>query len=73
MIIKNNFNNKEMDPLNDYHKIGKGSKSLEHQYEMEKEGFIKENMNDSIVQDVLASDHAYDNTDRDEDKWDFFR
>ncbi len=72
MIIKNNFNKNSIVPLNDYHEIGKGSKSLDRQFEMKKEGFIPENMNNSVLQDIDRDDNEF-NDDKNEDKWSFFR
>ena len=73
MIIKNNFNEKSTNPLSGYHGIGKGRDSLDHKMELEKEGFIPENMDNSVIQDIINSDHEYDVDDKEEDKWDFFR
>ena len=75
MIIKNNFNEKDVEPLKDYHSIGKGSDSLDKKFEMEKEGFIPENMDNKVIQDIINSDHEYDEDDNDDnkDKWNFFR
>ena len=71
MIIKNNFNEKNANPLNDYNGIGKGSHSLDKELELEKEGFIKENMDNPILQNIRdASDETEE---RDEDNWKFFR
>ena len=74
MIIKNNFNSKSATPLTGYHEIGKGSNSLDRQFEREKEGFISENMNNKILQDIRNQDTEYQEDDNSkEDKWDFFR
>ena len=74
MIIKNNFNEKDVNPLKDYHSIGKGSDSLDKKFEMQKEGFILENMDNKVIQDVINSDHVFEEDDDEkEDKWDFFR
>ena len=72
MIIKNNFNSRSMDPISDYSKVGKGSHSLEHELEMEKKGFIKENMNNKVLQD-LRDDGKLMDDDAKEDDWKFFR
>ncbi len=72
MIIKNNFNDRDIDPLNDYTSIGKGSHSLDRELEKEKEGFIKENMKDPILKKLRESGNILDD-DRDEDDWKFFR
>ncbi len=72
MIIKNNFNSRNTNPLNDYSKVGKGSHSLEHDLEMEKKGFIRDNMNNKVLQDLRDEDKQMDD-DRNEDDWKFFR
>ena len=72
MIIKNNFNDKSINPLNDYSGIGKGSHSLDKEFEKEKEGFIRDNMDNPILQDLRDEDNEIEE-DRNEDKWDFFR
>ena len=71
MIIKNNFNKKNVNPLDDYNGIGKGSHSLDKEFEREKEGFIKENMENPILNDL-----KYEENDEDEecgDNWKLFR
>ena len=72
MIIKNNFNAKSVNPLNDYDVIGKGSHSLDKELEREKEGFIRENMNDSILKELRGEDEDKQE-DSDENKWSFFQ
>lgn len=72
MIIKNNYNSKTVNPLSDYDSIGKGSHSLEHELKKEKEGFIKANINDPILQKLRGEDEEK-NEEIPEDKWDFFR
>ena len=72
MIIKNNFNSKSVNPLNDYDSIGKGSHSLDKELEREKAGFIRENMNDSILKELRGENEEKDE-DIKENKWDFFR
>ena len=71
MIIKNNFNDKSMNPLNDYSGIGKGSHSLDKEFEMEKEGFIRENMNNPVLQKLR--DNQDTTEDPNDDNWKFFR
>ena len=71
MIIKNNFNERNADPLDNYSNIGKGSHSLDNELKREKEGFIKENMNNPVLQKLRGEDNIDDNSR--EDKWDFFR
>lgn len=74
MIIKNNFNDKDVSPLNDYQSIGKGSESLDRKFEMDQEGFIPENMDNKVIQDVINRDSDYDEDNNEkEDKWSFFR
>ena len=70
MIIKNNFNEKDANPLNNYSGIGKGSHSLENELMREKEGFIKENMEDKVLEDLR--DNQDNDDDHNENKWDFF-
>ena len=72
MVIKNNYNDKSIDPLNDYDEIGKGSHSLDNELKKEKEGFIRKNMNDPILRKLRGEEDATDEID-DKDKWDFFR
>ena len=71
MIIKNNFNEKDINPLDDYSGIGKGSHSLDKEFELEKEGFIKENMENPVLEDLRINHDETD--DRDEDNWKLFR
>ena len=74
MIIRNNFNERDSTPLKDYHEIGKGSSSLDRKFEREKEGFIEKNMDNKVIQDIMDSDHEYnEDDDQKEDKWKFFR
>ena len=74
MIIKNNFNEKDVDPLKDYHSIGKGSDSLDKKFERQNEEYIPENMDNKVIQDIINSDHEYeDDNSENEDKWKFFR
>ena len=74
MIIQNNFNSKDANHLKDYQGIGKGSHSLDKKFELEKEGFIRENLNNKVIQDVLSKDTEYDTgEEKENDKWDFFR
>lgn len=69
MIIKNNFNDKDVNPLNNYRGIGKGSNSIENQLEREKNG----QTNNPILKDIIASDSEFNDEDKKEDKWDFFK
>ena len=71
MIIKNNFNSRNANPLNDYTGIGKGSHSLEKELDDEREGFIRENMNNQVLQDL--NNNEDDTEDPTDDKWKFFR
>ena len=73
MIIKNNYNEKNVNPLNNYNGIGKGSNSLDKKFEMEREGLIPENLENGVIQDIINSDHEYEEDDSKEDKWSFFR
>ena len=71
MIIKNNYNKKSVDPLNDYIGIGRGSHSLDKELEDEKKGFIRKNMNNKVLQN-LKNNHDSPN-DKKEDEWKMFR
>ena len=72
MIIKNNYNSKSTDPLNDYSGIGKGSHSLDKEFARAKEGFIKENMDNKVLQELRGENS--DNEDlKNEDEWKLFR
>ena len=71
MIIKNNFNKKDTNPLKDYSSIGKGSHSLDMELEQERKGFIRKNMKNKVLED-LRTNHD-DTSDRKEDNWKFFR
>lgn len=73
MIIKNNYNDKDVNPLSDYNGIGKGSNSLDKKFELEREGFVRENLDNGVIQDIINSDHEYEEDDSKEDKWSFFR
>lgn len=70
MIIKNNFNSKNVDPLNDYTGIGKGSHSLDKELEHEKNGFNEDINNNPILSDFNTE---LDEEDEDGDNWKFFR
>ena len=74
MIIQNNFNKDTADPRSDYQKIGKGTHSLDAKFDLGNK-YIRENMDNKVVQDVISSDHEYnvDETENKGDKWDFFR
>ena len=72
MIIKNNFNSKNVNPLDDYDSIGKGSHSIDSEMKREKEGFIKDNINNPVLRELRGDDMEKEE-ERDEDKWDFFR
>lgn len=71
MIIKNNFNQNSVDPLNDYSSIGKGSHSLDKALEDEKKGFIRENMENPVLQDLR--DNHDETEDPNDDNWKMFR
>ena len=71
MIIKNNFNDRNANPLNDYTGIGKGSHSLDKELEREKEGFIKDNIENPVLEDLR--DDSDIEEDRNEDEWKLFR
>ncbi len=69
MIIKNNFNNKSVNPLEDYESIGK---TRDNNVDGENININRENK--EIIEDILRSDHEFDELDEEEkDKWDFFR
>ena len=73
MIIKDNFNKKTVNPLNDYSEIGKGSHSLDKEIEREKQGFIKANMENEVLEKLRGEAPQEENDDTSGDKWDFFR
>ena len=73
MIIKNNYNEKNANPLDDYAGIGKGSHSLDKEFELEKEGFIKENMDNPVLQNLRGENDEDNSIDSNEDNWKFFR
>lgn len=70
MIIKNNFNDKNVNPLDDYNSIGKGSHSLDKEFEKEREGFIKENMENPVLNDLDKEEIQEEDTG---DNWKLFR
>ena len=72
MIIKNNFNKNSVNPLNDYSAIGKGSHSIDKELELEKEGFIKENMENEVLQELRDNREEIEDDD-DGDNWKMFR
>lgn len=71
MIIKDNFNKDSANPLDDYSGIGKGSHSLDKEFQREKEGFIKANMDNKVLEDLR--DNHDNSDDNNEDPWKFFR
>lgn len=71
MIIKNNYNSKSVNPLDNYSKIGKGSHSLDKELEDERKGFIRKNMNNSILRNLRENQDNSD--DCKEDEWKMFR
>lgn len=71
MIIKDNFNSKSVKPLDDYSCVGKGSHSIDKEIELEKQGFIKANMENKVLEELR--DNYDDNDEEDGDKWKFFR
>ncbi len=74
MVIKNNFNQNSIDPLKDYNSIGKGSHSLDKLLDDEKNGFIRENMENPVLQDLRDDNSRDDIEDEDDgDNWKFFR
>lgn len=72
MIIKNNFNKRNVNPLEDYKGIGKGSHSLEKELDREREGFIRSNMNNEILSDIRDPKDNSDDSDNG-DNWKLFR
>ena len=72
MIIQNNFNSQSATPLDDYESIGGGRNRQKYKKEQEHPQFIKENLNNPIIQNVLDKDSEFDDNTK-EDKWDFFR
>ncbi len=66
MIIKNNFNEKDANPLSDYKSV---SKTRDNNFDTLDEGVDKQ-----VIEDIIAKDHEFDGGDSDEgDNWDFFR
>ena len=55
MIIKNNFNTKSVNPLEDYDCIGKGSHNVDKEIELEKEGFIKEILLMTMMMEITGN------------------
>lgn len=72
MIIKNNFNEKDANPLPDYKGIGKGINSLDKYFE-EQNGVLNKNVDNKVIQDILNKDKEYEDDTDDGDKWKFFR
>ena len=69
MIIKNNFNNKNVNPLDNYKSIGK---TRDNSFDKDNADFNQNN--NSIIDDILKSDHEYeDDTEEVKDNWDFFK
>ena len=66
MIIKNNFNVKDANPLTDYKKISDGRSNLDN-YLNEKE---KPNQ---IIQDIINKDNEFEEEIKEEDKLKFFK
>ncbi len=73
MVIKDNFNKKGVDPLSDYSGIGKGSRSAERELELEKQGYIKANMDNKILDKLRDNSNNDDNNEPKGDPWKFFR
>ncbi len=71
MIIRDNFNKNDANPLTDYDSIGPGSHSPEKEMEKERRGFIRANLSDKVLESLR--DNHDDTEDRDEDDWKFFR
>ena len=70
MIIKNNFNKDNANPLDDYKSL---SKTRDNNFDDE-DFRIKENKNNKVIQDILSDDRSFEDEDNDSgDKWDFFR
>ena len=63
MIIKNNFNTKSTNPLDNYQSIGS---TRENNIDNEK----KDN---KVIEDVINSDNEYDDNEDNNDKWSFFK
>ena len=71
MIIKDNFNKTNANPLTDYDSIGQGSHNLTRELDQERRGFIRSNMDNKILDDLRNS--RDETEDRDEDDWKMFR
>ncbi len=71
MIIRNNFNNKNANPLDDYKSIGK---TRDNTFLDDENNNIKDNLNNEIIKDIIRKDNEFDDdSDESNDKWDFFR
>ena len=69
MIIKNNFNERNVNPLNDYTSLGKTREN-----NIEKDNINLDQETKNIIDDIIRSDHEYDEENEDvRDKWDFFK
>ena len=71
MIIKNNYNKNDVNPLTDYDSIGKGSHSLEKDLDNERKGFIRKNMDNKVLEDIRTN--RDDTEDPHDDNWKLFR
>ena len=69
MIIKNNFNDKDANPLSDYKSIGRTRDNIFS----DKDDGIEDNLNNEIIKDIIDKDHEYEEEDVTGDKWNFFK
>ena len=71
MVIKDNFNKRGLDPRDDYSGIGKGSHSKNKEIELEKQGYIKANMENKVLENLR--DNHDDDDEPSGDPWKLFR
>ena len=68
MVIKNNFNNKSVNPLSGYQSISKTRDNNIDNLDLD------DDVDKNVIDDIIASDHEFDNDENDSgDNWDFFR
>ena len=72
MIIKNNFNEKSANPLEDYSSVGR-THDLENEIEKERKGLAKTNLENSILNSLNGNKEEDNDDNRSEDPWKFFK
>ncbi len=69
MIIRNNFNDKSVNPLKDYESV---SKTRNNNIDGENINF--NNPDKDIIDDIIRHDHEFEDDDEEiRDNWDFFK